>query len=76
MKIARGSYQRSVFNKLLRGDEVHTPQYALGRTNKYIHNYEKSFYQLLKRMEDAGYKIERKPGPRGGEWSATYKLKK
>lgn len=36
-------------------------------------NYEASFAHLRGRMIRAGYTIVRAPGPRGGEWGATYR---
>lgn len=63
-------------NDLLSGYTVASPARTIrGRAKSYLPRYVRSFNNLLERMGAAGLVVERIPGPRGGEWCATYKLK-
>ena len=73
-KLVRGSYQQDVFNRLTMCWSVESPTKREGKAKRYTDLYVKSFNGLIGRMTAAGYKVERTPGPRGGEWGATYKI--
>lgn len=75
MKIARGCYQSEIFRELVNGHTIYPPERTLrGRAAGYLSKYRASFCAVLERMAEAGYKVERIPGPKGGEWGATYRL--
>jgi hypothetical protein len=81
---ARGSWQREIVNEFIIEREGH-PLYRDGVRNpvadlrgnaaSYVGRYQESFQALLRRIREAGFEIERTPGPRGGEWGATYRVK-
>jgi hypothetical protein len=72
---ARGPWQRDIERALLAGETVTSPCRGLkGNAARYAGRYQASFDALLQRMWDGGHDIIRTPGPRGGEWSATYRL--
>ena len=74
-KLAKGSWQRSILNRLLTGSSITNPIASLqGKARNYSLNYQNSFYSLLTRLKDSGIEISRTPGPRGGEWSAKYQI--
>lgn len=74
-RIARGDWQRQLWADLLAGRTVPSPQSQLkGRAGLYTGTYMRSFYNMLQRAEERGYRIERTPGAKGGEWSATYRI--
>lgn len=75
-QFAKGSWQYQVARDLENCPSgITNPiSYLKGAARSYSGKYEQSFRSLLRRIENAGYKIERTPGVRGGEWSATYKL--
>ena len=43
-----------------------------GRARLYSSRYLTRFNNMLARARKQGWLIQRVPGPRGGEWSATY----
>jgi hypothetical protein len=68
-----GRWQRRIFQALSLGWTVTNPLRKLrGRAKLYQGHYELSFRNLLARMRDDGWTIEREPGVRGGETTATY----
>mgnify|MGYP000899673575 CR=1 FL=1 len=74
-KLAKGSWQREICRNLESGKEIRSPLGNLkGKAKSYSLHYSSSFSNLLSRLVKAGYKIQRTPGPRGGEYSATYRL--
>jgi hypothetical protein len=74
-KIARGSWQQEIWDNLQKGYSVTNPVSSLrGKAKTYSGKYQESFRNLLTRAQEAGYKISKTPGIRGGEWTATYKL--
>lgn len=73
--IAKGSWQALIWNMLLAGNEVTNPvSWLKGAARNYSDKYRESFSNLLHRAKTAGYTIQRTPGVRGGEWSATYRI--
>lgn len=75
ISLAKGHWQRWIVRNLLSGDPVVNPVSTLtGRAKDYQMQYRQSFLNLLSRLQAAGYRIEKTPGVRGGEWSATYRL--
>lgn len=74
--IARGTWQRDIWWHLTAGRPVVSPpSRVVGRAKRYQAHYRRSFVSLLDRARAAGFTIERTPGVRGGEWSATYRLR-
>lgn len=75
--IARGWWQKSIYNDLANGYPVFNPVTKLrGRAKRYAYHYEESFNNLLYRMRCNGYRIVVCYGPRGGMYSARYKAYK
>lgn len=75
MTIAKGSWQKRIWSALRSGRPIVSPtSWLQGRAKNYVGRYDRSFRNMLARAEKAGYVIERTPGIRGGEWSATYRL--
>lgn len=75
MKIARGTWQERIWKDLVTGFEITNPVSNLrGNARNYSSKYAESFGNLLHRAKLAGYKIQRTPGIRGGEYSATYQI--
>jgi len=73
--IAKGSWQAQIWNQLLVGYTITSPVSCLvGTAKSYAGKYQSSFTNLLHRAKTAGYIIQRTPGSRGGEWSATYQI--
>ncbi len=73
MTRGNATYQQDIIASLLSGNRVHTPSYTCrGRAKQYIGRYAGSFCNAIAAIEKAGYKVIRTPGPRGGEWGATY----
>jgi len=70
---AKGSEQM-VWEKQLLSDGgcINPVKFLKGKAKKYSGRYETSFRNLLDRMKGSGYIVTRIPGPRGGEYSATY----
>jgi len=71
---ARGRWQVEQVRLMLDGG---CPSYARqlrGRAKRYEGRYRESFTHLLARLRDAGVEVKRIPGPRGGEWGATYQI--
>lgn len=74
-KFARGSWQLGIARDLAQYRQVCNPTKNLrGRAKNYRSRYMASFRSLLSRLENAGYKIEVQYGPRGGLYSAIYRL--
>ena len=74
-QVARGDWQRGIWEDLLAGRTVRSPHNTLqGRAAAYSGKYADSFHNMLQRAEQRGYTITRTPGSKGGEWSATYRL--
>lgn len=73
LRITKGSEQEYWFRQLTSGGMNAPERYLRGRARSYSGKYRSSFNALLSRMRKAGYKIERTPGVRGGEWSARYR---
>jgi hypothetical protein len=81
---ARGSWQLEVVNELIYASSrsplysdgfVMNPMYYLrGRARSYAGRYQQSFYSLLRRVRDAGYTVDQELGPKGGLWSARYRI--
>lgn len=70
-----GSCQKEAMESLLAGRAIgNYSQRLRGRARLYRGRYEITFESLLKYLAKMGYKIERTPGPRGGEYSATYRI--
>lgn len=73
--IARGYWQQGIWNALLAGRTVKNPLSQLsGKAKIYQPRYRESLTNLLYRAEVAGYNVEYTPGPRGGDYAATYRL--
>lgn len=71
----RGSWQLQIARNLLSGDAMCNPLRSLrGAARRYSGRYARSFAAVLAAIEAAGYTVVRTPGPRGGEWSATYRV--
>ena len=76
LKLAKGHWQENILFDLLTQKTIVSPigKQLKGRARNYIGRYEESFYNLLSRLNSAGITVQRTPGPRGGEYSATYKI--
>jgi len=75
LKLAKGSWQRSILRDLLSYSAITNPIKSLkGNAKSYSKRYQVSFFALLFRIEKAGYTITVKPGPLGGQWGSTYSL--
>lgn len=82
---ARGSWQREVIGDLVRAndggafypDQFSTnPMYYLrGNARNYMGRYQQSFSSLIERVRDAGFVVDVKLGPKGGYWSAQYRIR-
>lgn len=74
-KCARGDWQRGIVGEMLHQNRVTNPVSELrGRAKNYAGKYSESFHSLLARLKSAGIVVTRTPGPKGGEWSATYSI--
>ena len=74
-QVARGEWQRELWEQLLAGRTISSPSRMLsGRAAAYTGKYMDSFANMLQRAQEHGYQIERTPGTKGGEWSATYRI--
>ena len=71
---ARGDFQRRVEEALLAGRVITNPVPRKGKAGRYAVLYKKSLQNLFTRMQQDGWKVIYTPGPRGGEWSATFHL--
>jgi len=75
LKLAKGSWQRSILRDLLSNSTITNPIKALkGNARNYSSRYQASFFALLFRIEKAGYSITIESGPLGGRWGSTYSL--
>lgn len=77
MKIARGRAQEYYWG--LATSEAGCPsmdKIVIGRAKRYMDLYKRGFSRMLVRAGSEGWKIERVPGPRGGEWGAKYYAKR
>lgn len=73
--VSRGPWQASIERSLRAGLEIRNPVSDLrGNARNYQGRYQRSFSALLERLGRDGHTIVRTPGPRGGEWSATYRM--
>lgn len=73
LKLAKGRRQREWVELLLVGT-THPVTALKGKARTYSGSYLRSFDNLISRLEAAGVEIEKKPGPRGGYWSTTYRI--
>lgn len=74
-KVARGSWQRGIVNDFIRDGETPSPfRFLAGEAKRWELKYRESFFNLIRRIEKSGINIEVTPGPRGGEYLATYKI--
>lgn len=72
-QLARGSWQRQIAYHLSRFGCISNPvRQVRGRASSYAPRYAQSWQAFLDRARAAGYTVVREPGPKGGEWSATY----
>jgi len=75
LKLAKGSWQRSILRDLLSNSTITNPLKSLkGSARNYSSRYQVSFFALLRRIENAGYTITIKSGPLGGQLGSTYSL--
>jgi len=75
LKLAKGSWQRSILRDLLSCSSITNPIKNLkGNAKSYSGRYQVSFFALLFRVEKAGYTITIQPGKLGGQWGSTYSL--
>ena len=75
LKLAKGSWQRSILKDLISCKDITNPIKALkGNAKSYSGRYQVSFFALLRRIENAGYTITIQSGPLGGQWGSTYSL--
>lgn len=71
--VARGHWQRSIWEYLANGHEEHNPiQYLKGNAKSYAQRYAESLEHMFRRAMQRGWIITKQLGPRGGSWSATY----
>lgn len=73
-KIARGAWQEEMWNKMVNGCEVIPFKSLKGNAKRYYGRYQMSFYAMIGRAKEQGYKILKKPGINGGEWGASFKI--
>lgn len=74
LKCARGSEQNWFVGAALDRPTRSFAQGLKGRAARYSSHYQTSFSNLLDRLRRAGVQVVRTPGPRGGEYSATYQI--
>ena len=75
LKLAKGSWQRSILRDLISYTTITNPIKSLkGKAKSYSGRYQTSFFALLFRVENAGYNITIQSGPLGGRWGSTYTL--
>jgi hypothetical protein len=75
VKSARGSWQREIARDLAAGYEVRNPVSDLrGKAKNYAGHYSTSFSNLCERIRAAGVTLERTLGPKGGLFSATWRV--
>jgi len=75
LKLAKGSWQRSILKDLISNSTITNPLKSLkGKARNYSSRYQASFFALLLRIEKAGYSITIQSGPLGGQWGSTYTL--
>lgn len=73
--IARGHWQREILRELLTDEGMRNPLYYLrGNARSYEGRYRESLEHMLRRAMDQGFVVTKELGPRGGSWSATYKM--
>ena len=73
--IARGCWQREQLRYLLAGWGIgHPTRTIIGRANGYVDRYQESLGNMIRRLEDIGYRVEFTPGPRGGAWGGEYRI--
>lgn len=82
---ARGCWQLGAVNELIYATErtpfypdgfAMNPMYALrGNARSYMGRYQSSFYSLIQRIRDAGFVVDVRLGPKGGLWSASYRVR-
>lgn len=73
--VARSADQRSLLERMLAGEAVHSPAHGLhGRARQYQSRYENAFGAFIERLCAAGYPVAVTPGVRGGHGSATYRV--
>jgi hypothetical protein len=74
--LARGRMQRRWLEAMLSEEGCASPDRTLsGKAKSYAGRYKQSFKHPLERAQAKGYTVLRIPGPKGGEWGATYWLK-
>lgn len=77
MQCGRGCWQYDICHGLASGGWVLNPASEArfgGRAKSYIGKYRKSWAALYSRIIAAGFKIEYRPGPRGGAYKAVYRI--
>ena len=75
LSAARGRWQYQIAQALITGRPVRSPVSTLtGKAKSYNFLYSVSFSNFLSRLQAAGIRIERTPGVRGGEYTATYRV--
>ena len=75
LSAARGSWQHEIAQSLITGRPIRSPISTLtGKAKNYELHYKSSFLSLLSRLQAAGIQVERTPGVRGGEYTATYRV--
>ena len=75
LSAARGRWQYQIAQSLITGRPVRSPVSTLaGKAKNYELHYKSSFRSFLVRLQAAGIHIERTPGIRGGEYTATYRV--
>ena len=68
VRVARGRWQVGLYERLVSGGMVaaDASRELVGKAGTYAGRYQESLDQLIARMREAGWALERVPGPRGG----------
>lgn len=68
VRVARGRWQVELYERLVSGGMVaaDVSRELGGEAGSYAGRYQESLDQLIARMREAGWALERVPGPRGG----------
>ena len=76
MQCAKGSWQRSLVRAMAQYWMPNPVSHLGGNARLYRGRYQASFQTLLSRLNATGrVVVDRRPGPNGGEYSATYHLR-
>ena len=72
---ARGHWQEGIVDHMARGYASISPaSRVVGKARNWQYQYQASWHNLVDRLKEAGFYLDRYPGVKGGEYTATYIL--